>query len=68
MLIRDTNPPDAATMIRLKSEIRYTITATQTGAKIRILASGPATTDAIRASLLFQIVDHHTGDAPTFGG
>jgi len=68
MLIHDTDPPGVATMIRLKSEIRYTITDTQKGAKIRILAGSPATTDAVRASLLFQIVDHHAGEAPTIGG
>ena len=65
MFIHDTNPPGIATMIRLKSAIRYTITETETGAKIRILTSSPETTDAVHAFLLFQIIDHHTGDIPT---
>lgn len=65
MLIHDTNPPGVATMTRLKSDIRYTITDTERGAKIRILTNSPETTDAVHAFLLFQIVDHQTGDAPT---
>jgi len=65
MLIHDTNPPGVATMSRLKSDIRYTISETKTGAMIRILTSSPETTDAVHAFLLFQIIDHHSGDAPT---
>ncbi len=68
MLIHDTNPPGVATMTRLKSDIRYTITDTERGAKIRILTSSPETTDAVHAFLLFQIVDHHTGDVPNIAG
>ncbi len=67
MLIHDTNPPGAATMTRLKSDIRYTIFELPQGAKIRIETSSPETTDAVHAFLLFQIVDHKTGDAPTIG-
>ena len=67
MLIHDTNPPGVATMIRLKSDIRYTIHEIPNGAKIRIETSSPETTDAVHAFLLFQIVDHKTGDAPTIG-
>jgi hypothetical protein len=55
-------------MTRLKSDIRYTLTDTNKGAKIRILTNSPETTDAVHAFLLFQIVDHNTGDAPTIGG
>jgi hypothetical protein len=68
MLIHDTNPPGVATMTRMKSDIRYTITDTESGAKIRILTDRPETTDAVHAFLLFQIVDHHTGDAPNIVG
>jgi hypothetical protein len=64
MLIHDENPPGIATMTRLKSGIRYTITDTERGAKIHIPTSSPEATDAVHAFLLFQIVDHHTGDAP----
>jgi len=67
MLIHDTNPPGLATMTRLKSDIRYTIFVIPRGAKIRIETSSPETTDAVHAFLLFQIVDHKTGDAPTIG-
>jgi hypothetical protein len=66
-LIHDTNPPGVATMKRLKSDIRYTVTETDRGAKIRILTSSPETTDAVHAFLLFQIVDHKTGDSPAIG-
>ena len=68
MLIHDTNPPGTATMTRLKSEIRYELTRTDRGAKIRITTSNPETTDAVHAFLLFQIVDHRTDDPPTIGG
>ena len=67
MLIHDTNPPGVATMIRLKSDIRYTVSEIDRGARIRIETSSPETTDAVHAFLLFQIVDHKTGDAPTIG-
>jgi len=65
MLIHDTNPPGVATMIRLKSDIRYTVNEIDRGAKIRIETSSPETTDAVHAFLLFQIVEHKTGDSPT---
>jgi hypothetical protein len=68
MLIHDTNPPGVATMARLKSDIRYTISDTDKGAKIRIQTSSPETTDAVHAFLLFQIVDHKTGDSPAIAG
>ena len=67
MLVHDTNPPGVATMIRLKSDIRYTVTEIDRGARIRIETSSPETTDAVHAFLLFQIVDHKTGDVPTIG-
>jgi DNA-binding transcriptional MerR regulator len=65
MLIHDTNPPGAATMTRLKEQIRYEISETERGARLRLITSSPETTDAVHAFLLFQIVDHQTGDAPT---
>jgi hypothetical protein len=67
MLIHDTNPPGVATMTRLKSDIRYTTSEIPRGAKIRILTSSPETTDAVHAFLLFQIIDHQTGDSATIG-
>src|SRR5580700_3579793 len=65
MLIHDTNPPGTATMTRLKEQIRYEFSETDRGARIRLVTSSPETTDAVHAFLLFQIVDHQTGDAPT---
>ena len=65
MLIHDTNPPGAATMTRLKEQIRYQFSEIERGARLRLVTAGPETTDAVHAFLLFQIVDHRTGDAPT---
>jgi len=65
MLIHDTNPPGAATMTRLKEQIRYEFSETDRGARIRLVTSSPETTDAVHAFLLFQIVDHRTQDVPT---
>ncbi len=67
MLIHDTNPPGTATMTRLKEQIRYEFSEIERGARIRLVAAGPETTDAVHAFLLFQIADHQTGDAPTIG-
>lgn len=64
MLIHDTNPPGAATMTKRKGELRYTYSETPQGAAIRIVTSDPSATDAVHAFLLFQILDHHTGDSP----
>jgi len=64
MVIHDTNPPGVATMIRLKSSIRYTFVEIPQGARIRVETSSPETTDAVHAFLLFQILDHKTGDSP----
>lgn len=67
MLIHDTNPPGAASMAKLKSQIHYELSEFDRGAKIRIVTASPETTDAVHAFLLFQIIDHKTGDAPTIG-
>jgi hypothetical protein len=65
MLIHDTNPPGVATMTRRKEQIRYEFSETDRGGRIRLITASPETTDAVHAFLLFQIVDHQTGDAPT---
>jgi hypothetical protein len=65
MLIHDTNPPGASTMARLKDQIRYEFSEIDRGARIRLIAVSSETTDAVHAFLLFQIVDHQTGDTPT---
>jgi hypothetical protein len=64
MIIHVTNPPGVATMTKLKEQIRYEYSETDRGARIRIITPSPETTDAVDAFLLFQIVDHKTGDAP----
>jgi hypothetical protein len=64
MFIHGTNPPGVATMARLKSDIRYTVSEIDRGGRIRIETSSPETTDAVHAFLLFQIIDHKTGDSP----
>jgi hypothetical protein len=65
MLIHDTSPPGTATMKRLKKQIRYEFSETESGARIRLVTGGSEATDAVHAFLLFQIVDHRTGDGPT---
>jgi hypothetical protein len=64
MFIHGANPPGVATMARLKSDIRYTVSEIDRGGRIRIETSSPETTDAVHAFLLFQIIDHKTGDSP----
>jgi hypothetical protein len=65
MIIHDTNPPGVATMARLKEQIQYEFSETDRGARVRLVTASSETTDAVHAFLLFQIVDHQTGDAPT---
>jgi len=58
-------PAGIVTMTRLKEQIRYEFSEAERGARIRLVTASPETTDAVHAFLLFQIVDHQTGDAPT---
>ena len=67
MLIHDANPPGVATMVKLKNQIQYQVSEVDRGGKIRIFTTSPETIDAVHAFLLFQIVDHQTGDVPTIG-
>jgi len=64
MLIHDTAPPGVPTMQRLKNDIRYDYCETPNGARIRLITTSSQLVDAIHAFLLFQIIDHHTGDTP----
>jgi hypothetical protein len=64
MLIHDTTPPGVPTMQRLKAGIKYDYSETPHGARIRLVTANPQAVDAIHAFLLFQIIDHHTGDTP----
>ena len=65
IIIHDTHPPGVSTLIRLRRRIQYQFGDTDTGAHVRITATSAAAIDAIHAFLLFQIIDHRTGDSPT---
>jgi len=65
MLIHDNTPPGVPTMQRLKNAIRYDYSETLRGARIRLITANPQAVDALHAFLLFQIIDHKTGDPPT---
>jgi hypothetical protein len=56
MIIHDANPPGVATMTRLKGQIRFEFSEIDRGARIRLVAVSPETTDAVHAFLLFQII------------
>jgi len=64
MLIHDTTPPGLPTMTRLKDSIQYKYSETAHGGRILLSTDNPQAVDAIHAFLLFQIIDHHTGDSP----
>jgi hypothetical protein len=68
MLIHDTNPPGVPAMIRLKESIKYDYFETERGAGIRLSTENVQAVDAIHAFLLFQIIDHQTGDKPSITG
>jgi len=68
MLIHDTNPPGVPAMIRLKEAIKYEYFETERGARIRLVTENSQAIDAIHAFLLFQIIDHQTGDKPSILG
>lgn len=64
MLIHDTTPPGVPTMGGLRGDIEYKYSETERGARIRLITSNSQAVDAIHAFLLFQIIDHQTGDTP----
>jgi hypothetical protein len=68
MLIHDTNPPGVPAMIRLKESIKYDYFETERGAGIRLSTENVQAVDAVHAFLLFQIIDHQTGDKPSITG
>ena len=59
-----TTPPGVPTITHLRDQIEYQFEETEKGAKVRIKTMNGQATDAIHAFLLFQIVDHQTGDSP----
>lgn len=64
MFIHATTPPGVPTMITLRDQIRYEFQETDNGARVRITTANAHARDAIHAFLLYQIVDHKTGDSP----
>ena len=64
MFIHDTTPPGVPTMTKLHADIHYDYKQTPSGARIRIKTQNPQALDAVHAFLLFQIIEHHTGDSP----
>ncbi len=64
MFIHDTTPPGVSTMKQRKTEIRYEFSEIDRGARVRITTATASAADAVHAFLLFQMVDHHTGDSP----
>jgi hypothetical protein len=64
MFTHGTTPPGVPTMAHLREQIDYSYEETEKGAKVRIKTANGQATDAVHAFLLFQIVDHQTGDSP----
>jgi hypothetical protein len=64
MFIHGTTPPGVPTMIALREQIQYEFQETNNGARVRITTANTQARDAIHAFLLYQIVDHKTGDSP----
>jgi len=67
MLIDDTNPPGMATITRLKSEIRYSVSEVPHGAMIRIKTSTSETTDAACISGFSNRGPQHRGCSDNWG-
>lgn len=63
MFIHDTTPPGVPTMKRLREPIRYAYEETTTGGRVRITTQDAQAIDAVHAFLLFQIIEHKTGDS-----
>lgn len=63
MFIHATTPPGVPTMARLHDQIRYEFQESEAGGRVRITTTSTQALDAIHAFLLFQILDHQTGDS-----
>ena len=62
MLIHEVTPPGVPVMQRLKKEISYVFSKSETGGAVRIATKNPEALKAIHDFLRFQITDHKTGD------
>jgi hypothetical protein len=54
--------PGTATLLRLKSDVKYTATKTDTGSRIEIVTTNPQAVQAVHEYLRFQINELRTGD------
>lgn len=63
MFIHDTTPPGVPTMIKLRAAIHYRFEETASGGRVRIATESAPALDAVHAFLLFQIIEHQTGDS-----
>jgi hypothetical protein len=61
---QNATPPGVATMTKLHDQIAYLYEETPNGGRVRISSKNGQAVDAIHAFLLFQIVEHQTGDSP----
>ena len=64
MFIHGATPPGVPTMATLRAQIQYQFQETENGARVRITTANKQARDAIHVFLLYQIVDHETGDSP----
>jgi hypothetical protein len=65
MLVHDRKDvPGTAVMSRLKDQLHWTMTETQRGARLTVVADNKLALDAVHEFLRFQIQDHQTGDCP----
>jgi len=66
MLVHDTaDVPGTKQMAALKNQIRFIYVETPRGGRVDIVTTDAAALKAVHEFLLFQIKDHHTGDATT---
>jgi len=54
--------PGAATLSRLKGDVKYSYSQTDTGARVEIVTANPEAARAVHEFLRFQISEHRTGD------
>jgi hypothetical protein len=62
MFTHATTPPGVLTLTKLRAEIHYAYEETPSGGRVRITSANSQALDAIHAFLLFQIIEHQTGD------
>ena len=63
MFVHDQEPPGVSTMKRLAKQIRYEFHETERGGEVTIASKSAEGIQAVHDFLVFQIREHHTGDA-----